>query len=98
MYRVIKSKIFIFWSFILFLLFVNQKCNMFFLELPFVVRHIYFRKEGGGGVMYSTLIKITDPVLILRSLDPLEWKSHMPGGTQHKVELVFRVPLPQFWS
>ncbi|KIJ96725.1 hypothetical protein K443DRAFT_274273 [Laccaria amethystina LaAM-08-1] len=45
---------------------------MFFLELPFLVRHTYFRKEGEGGVIYSGLKNFTDPVLILRSLGPLD--------------------------
>jgi hypothetical protein len=54
MYRVIKKAsklrhILLFWFFIRCWLLVNQKCDMFFLKLPFSVRHIYFRKEGEGG-------------------------------------------------
>ena len=47
----------------------NMIC--FFLKLPFWVQHSYFRKEGEGGVMVSGLKKFTDPVSLLRFLDPL---------------------------
>jgi hypothetical protein len=54
---------------------LNQKYNMFFfLKFPFLAQHCYFRKEGGGvGVMDSGLKKFTNPVLLLRFLDPLAY-------------------------
>ena len=44
---------------------IKQKYNLFFLGLPFLVQHIYFRKEGEGG-----LENFTNSVIILKSLGP----------------------------
>jgi hypothetical protein len=66
---------------------------MFFLELPFSVRHIYFRKEGEGGVIHSGLKKFTNPVLILRSLGP-------PWVVEYFIEWIWveREELNDRWS
>ena len=50
---------------------------VFFLKLPFLVQYSYFMKEGERGVMVSGLKKSTDPVSLLRFLEPLRESGNM---------------------